>query len=149
MVELWMDMLIRTEINNSPFQQRASIPDHKEKWEIELVSWSGLPKLFVILICDHQEKHNKDELTRGAGGRIKEVEANISTECFRETGERSITARLRAQEEIHQKASAALADKVSIIVMSGHWISLWLSSAIVVNVVLNLVASLRKSPFCY
>ncbi len=30
---------------------------------------------------------------------------------FRETGE---TARLRAQEEIYQKASAALSDKVSI-----------------------------------
>ncbi len=34
-------------------------------------------KLFVILICDHQEKHNKDELTRVAGGRIKQVEENI------------------------------------------------------------------------
>ncbi len=39
-------------------------------------------------------------------------------ECFRETGESPTTARLRGQEEIHQKASAALSDKVSIIVMS-------------------------------
>ncbi len=30
-----------------------------------------------LYVRDHQEKHNKDELTRGAGGRIKEVE-----ECF-------------------------------------------------------------------
>ncbi len=54
---------------------------------------------------------------------------------FREPGESATTARLRTQEEIHQKASAALPDKVSIIVMSGHWISLWLSSAIVISLV--------------
>ncbi len=41
---------------------------------------------------------------------------------FRGTGDSHIATRLRAQEEIHQKASAALADEVSIIVMSGDWI---------------------------
>ncbi len=74
---------------------------------MELVSWSGLHKLFVILICDHQEKHNKDELTRGTGGRIKEVEIDL-VEDFRSPGESAITFRLRTQEEIFQKASAAL-----------------------------------------
>ena len=98
-----MEILVQT---ISPFQQRASIPDHREAWEMEFVSWIGLHKLFVILICDHQEKHNKDELTRGAGGRIKEVEEHFLD------GEK-----LRTQEEIHQKASAGLSDKVSIIVM--------------------------------
>ncbi len=72
---------------------------------------------------------------------------------FKAPGESPTTARFRRQEEIHQKASAALSVEVSIIVMSGHWISLWLSFlAIVISlvkVVLNLVASLRKSPFCY
>ncbi len=62
------------------------------------------------------------------------MEANIYN-GFKEQGESPTTARLRTQEEIHQKASAALADKVSIIVMSGHWISLWLSSAIVISLV--------------
>ncbi len=99
----------------SPFQQQASIPD-KSVWEMELVSWSGLHRLFVILICDHQEKPNI-ELTRGAGGRIKEVEENLTNDGFKGTGESHITARLRVQEEIFQKASAALFDKVSIIVM--------------------------------
>ncbi len=49
----------------------------------------------------------KDELTRGAGGRIKEVEDNI-VDDYRCIGESEITFRLRTQEEIHQKASAAL-----------------------------------------
>ncbi len=61
----------------------------------------GLILLYVILICDHQEKHNKDELTRGAGGRIKEVEDNR----FRAAEEDMVTA--RKQEE-------SIADKVSI-----------------------------------
>ncbi len=51
-----------------------------------------------------------------------EVENIIVDEGFKEIGDSDIVARLRAQEEIHQKASAALADKVSIIVMSGNWI---------------------------
>ena len=72
-------------------------------------------KLFVILICDHQEKHNKDELTRGAGGRIKEVEENIVDDGFKEIGDNVSTAILRTQEGIHQKARAALSDEVSII----------------------------------
>ncbi len=84
----------------------------------------------VILICDHQEKHNKVELTHGAGERIKEVEENITDQVFREPGESTTTTRLRVQEEIHQKASAALFDKVSIIVMSGHWIFLCYSDFI-------------------
>ncbi len=64
---------------------------------------------------------------------------------FREPGENTITARLRVQEEIFQKTSAALSVEVSIIVMSGDWIFLWLTSAIVISlvkVVLNSVASL-------
>ncbi len=72
-------------------------------------------KLFVILICYHQEKHNKDELTRGAGGRIKEVEENIVDDGFKEIGDNVSTAILRTQEGIHQKARAALSDEVSII----------------------------------
>ena len=56
-------------------------------------------------------------------------EGSIMYDDFRETGESALTARLRAQEDIHQKASAALFDKVNII-MSGHWIFSWLSSAI-------------------
>ncbi len=43
-------------------------------------------------------------------------------EGFKSLGEDETAARLRTQEERHQKASAVLADKVSIIVMSGHWI---------------------------
>ncbi len=74
-------------------------------------------KLFVILICDHQEKHNKVELTRGAGGIIKEAEEHIASDGFRETGEDVIKARLRTQEERYQKASAALSDEVSTSVM--------------------------------
>ncbi len=91
------------------------------------MSWSGLHKLFLILIRNHQEKHNKDELTCGEGGRIKELEANF-VDDFKSPGEAQTTSILRTQEEIHQKASAALADKVSIIVVSGHWTFLWLSS---------------------
>ncbi len=41
---------------------------------------------------------------------------------FVEVGESATTARFRVQEEIFQKASVALSDEVSIIVMSGHWI---------------------------
>ncbi len=68
------------------------------------------------MICDLQEKHNKDELTKGAGGRIKEVEENLDDQ-FAPIGESLITGRLRVQEGRHQKASAVLSDKVSIIVM--------------------------------
>ncbi len=83
--------------------------------------------MFVILICDHQEKHNKDELTHGAGGRIREAEGGyVMYDDFKITGESNTTGRLRTQEDIHQKASAVLSDEVSIIVMSGL---LWLSSA--------------------
>ncbi len=63
------------------------------------------------------------------------MEEIITDDGFKEQGESVIIARLRTQEEIHQKASAALADKVSIIVMSGHWIFLWLSSAIEISLV--------------
>ncbi len=42
------------------------------------------------------------------------------TDGFRETGESSITARLRTQEEIHQKASAALSDEVSTFSQANH-----------------------------
>ncbi len=108
--------IIRLIYSHIYFQQRA-IPDRRETWEIELVSWSGFHKLFVILICDHQEKHNKDELTRGAGGRIKEAEDNLVDE-FKPCGGSDITARLRAQEELHQKAIAVLSDEVSAIVQS-------------------------------
>ncbi len=66
------------------------------------------------MICDLQEKHNKDELTKGAGGRIKEVEENLDYQ-FALIGESTTTARLRTQEEIHQKAVAVLSEKVSII----------------------------------
>ncbi len=62
-----------------------------------------------------QERHNKDELTRGAGGRIKEVEEIFLEDGFRSSGESTITARLRTQEEIFQKASAVLSDEASII----------------------------------
>ena len=48
----------------------------------------------------------------------------IVTEGFKAPGESNITARLRVQEEIFHKASAALSVEVSIIVMSGHWIFL-------------------------
>ncbi len=74
-------------------------------------------KLFVILICNHQEKHNKDELTRGAGGRIKEVEEFFVDE-FAVMGEDLTAGRLRAQEEIHLKAIAALPDEVSTMINS-------------------------------
>ncbi len=53
-------------------------------------------------------------------------------EGFKEIGESHIADRLRRKEDIHQKASAVLSDEVSIIVMSGHWISLWLPSAIAI-----------------
>ena len=85
---------------------------------MELVSWNGLHKLFVILICDHQEKVNKNELTRGAGGRIKETEENFVNDGFTELGESRTTARLRTQEKIFQKTSAALSDEVSTIIDS-------------------------------
>ncbi len=48
-----------------------------------------------------------------------EVEENIVDE-FKVIGDSGSTARLRTQEEIHQKASAALSDEVSIIVNSTH-----------------------------
>ncbi len=85
---------------------------------MELVSWSGLHKLFgnPDRLCDHQEKYNKDELTRAAGGRIKEVE-EILVDDFRPIGESITTTKLRAQEERFQKASAALSDEVSTSVM--------------------------------
>ncbi len=120
-----------------PFQQRPPIPDYREVWEIELVSWSGLHKLFVILICDHQERHNKDELTRGAGGRIKEAEDNFVDECFIELGENRVFGMLRVQEDRYQKTIAVLSDEVSIIVMSGHWISLWLPTSIATCILSN------------
>ncbi len=65
-------------------------------------------------------RNNKDELTRGAGGRIKEVEENVLDDGFRGTGESATTARLRVQEDIFQKTGAVLLnfDKVSILVMS-------------------------------
>ena len=100
----------------SPFQQRAPTPD-EEGWKIELVSWSGLHKLFLILICDHQEKHNKDELKHGAGGRIKETEEILIDSCFREAGESMTAARLRNQEDIFLKTYGVLFDKVSIIIV--------------------------------
>ncbi len=60
-------------------------------------------------------------ITRGAGGRIKEVEEHLVDNFFFELRESATTARLRVQEERHQKASAALSVEVSIIVISGHW----------------------------
>ncbi len=69
------------------------------------------------MICDLQEKHNKDELTKGAGGRIKEVEENL-VDQFAPIGDSHSATRLRKQEDIHQKASAALSVEVSIIVMT-------------------------------
>ena len=51
-------------------------------------------------------------------------------EDFRSTGESTTAVRLRIQEEMFLKASAALSDKVNAIVLSGHWIILWLSSYI-------------------
>ncbi len=65
-------------------------------------------------------RNNKDELTRGAGGRIKEVEENVLDDGFRGTGESATAARLRVQEDIFQKTGAVLLnfDKVSILVMS-------------------------------
>ncbi len=39
-------------------------------------------------------------------------------EALRETGESNVAARLRVQEEVHQKASAILSNKVNIVVMS-------------------------------
>ncbi len=68
--------------------------------------------MFVILICDHQDK---DELIHGGGGR---VEVNIVDE-FTTPGGGSTTARLRAPEEIHQEANA-LPDEVSN--NYSHWI---------------------------
>ncbi len=58
-----------------------------------------------------------DKLTCGAGGRIKEAEEQVVDEYFKKPGESSTTARLRAQEEIYQKASAILSDEVSTIVL--------------------------------
>ncbi len=68
-------------------------------------------------MIDHQENPNI-ELTRGGGGRIKEVEEHLLDDGFRGTGEGTTTARLRVQEEIFQKTSAVLFDKVSILIMS-------------------------------
>ncbi len=84
---------------------------------VSIIGGSTVHKLFVILICDHQEKHNKDELTRGAGGRIKEVEEHLVDE-FAVIGDDRMAGRLRAQEEMHQKASAALHDEVSTMINS-------------------------------
>ncbi len=68
------------------------------------------------MITTVQEKHN-DELTRGAGGRINEVEENnniIVDEGFRETGESTTTAMLSNREV------AALNDEVSTISHKPH-----------------------------
>ncbi len=46
------------------------------------------------------------------------MEQILANDGFKETGESDITARLRTQEEIHQKASAALSDEVSAIIDS-------------------------------
>ncbi len=55
-----------------------------------------------------------DELTHGKGGRIKEVEEYVYDE-FKIIGEGYEAGKLRAQEDIFQKTSAILSDKVSTI----------------------------------
>ncbi len=68
------------------------------------------------------------------------MERHLVDEGFKEIGESHIAGRLRRKEDIHQKASAVLSDEVSIIVMSGHWISLWLPPAIAI---LHQIASIK------